>query len=99
MAITFPDKPSMGKTGYLFPVEGGRWMAIVGDRHVAMPPDSVEGFLELARQLRTSTIYDTLKRAKPVGKVHRFGFAESSWRHYERVEAFPRGLLPIGDAI
>jgi 2-polyprenyl-6-methoxyphenol hydroxylase-like FAD-dependent oxidoreductase len=99
MAITFPDNPSSGKAGYLFPIEGGRWTALVSERHVAMPPDSVEGFLELARQLRTSTIYDTLKHAKPVDKVHRFGFVESSWRHYERVEAFPRGLLPIGDAI
>jgi 2-polyprenyl-6-methoxyphenol hydroxylase-like FAD-dependent oxidoreductase len=99
MAITFPDNPSSGKAGYLFPIEGGRWTALVSERHVAMPPDSVEGFLELTRQLRTSTIYDTLKHAKPVDKVHRFGFAESSWRHYERVEAFPRGLLPIGDAI
>jgi 2-polyprenyl-6-methoxyphenol hydroxylase-like FAD-dependent oxidoreductase len=99
MAITFPDNPSSGKSGYLFPIEGGRWAALVGERHVAMPPDSVEDFLERARQLRTSTIYDTLKHAKPVDKIHRFGFAESSWRHYERIEAFPRGLFPIGDAI
>jgi 2-polyprenyl-6-methoxyphenol hydroxylase-like FAD-dependent oxidoreductase len=99
LAITYPDSPASGKTGYLFPAEGGQWMAIVGERHVAMPSDSVDGFLGLARQLRTSTIYDTLKVAKPIGKVHRFGFSESSWRHYERIEAFPRGLLPIGDAI
>jgi 2-polyprenyl-6-methoxyphenol hydroxylase-like FAD-dependent oxidoreductase len=99
LAVTVPDNPSSGKAGYLVPIEGGRWMAVVGERHVAMPSDSVDGFLDLARQLRTSTIYNTLKRAKPVGKVHRFGFTESSWRHYERLEAFPRGLLPIGDAI
>jgi len=39
-----------GKSGYLFPIEGGRWAALVGERHVAMPPDSVEDFLERARQ-------------------------------------------------
>jgi 2-polyprenyl-6-methoxyphenol hydroxylase-like FAD-dependent oxidoreductase len=99
LAVTFPDSPSSGKTGYLCPAEGGRWTAVVGERHVAMPPDSVDGFLDLARQLRTPTIHDALKRARPVGKVHRFVFAESSWRHYERLESFPHGLLPIGDAI
>jgi 2-polyprenyl-6-methoxyphenol hydroxylase-like FAD-dependent oxidoreductase len=99
VAITFPDKFSNGKTGYLVPIEGNRWMALVGERHVMMPPDSVDGFLKLARQLRTSTIYDTIKHARPVDRIHRFRFAESSWRHYERVEGFPRGLIPIGDAI
>ncbi len=44
-------------------------------------------------------MYDTLKDAKPVGKVHRFAFPESSWRHYERLAAFPRGLIPLGDAM
>jgi 2-polyprenyl-6-methoxyphenol hydroxylase-like FAD-dependent oxidoreductase len=98
MAITYPDNPR-GKTGYVFAIEGGRWMSIVGERHVAMPSDSVDGFLDMARQLRTSTIYDTLRHAKPLDKIHRFNFPESSWRHYERMDAFPRGLLPIGDAI
>ena len=29
----------------------------------------------------------------------RFGFAASSWRHYEAVIDFPQGLIPIGDSI
>jgi 2-polyprenyl-6-methoxyphenol hydroxylase-like FAD-dependent oxidoreductase len=99
MAITFPEKPSSGKTGYMFQIEGSRWMALVGERHAPPPPDSFDGFLDQTRQLRTSTIYDTLKNARPIGKVHRFSFPESSWRHYEELAAFPRGLIPIGDAI
>jgi 2-polyprenyl-6-methoxyphenol hydroxylase-like FAD-dependent oxidoreductase len=99
VTVTFPEKPSLGKTGYLFRIEGDRWMVLVGERHAPPPPDSFDGFLELTRQLRTSTIYDTLKNARPVGKVHRFSFPESSWRHYEQLAAFPRGLIPIGDAI
>ena len=31
--------------------------------------------------------------------VARYGFPESVRRHFERLEVFPRGLLPIGDAI
>jgi 2-polyprenyl-6-methoxyphenol hydroxylase-like FAD-dependent oxidoreductase len=99
MAITSPEAPSRGKTGYLFPVEGGRWMALVGERHVPTPPDDVGHFLNLARQLRTSTLYDTVKDARPLDKVHRFVFAENSWRHYETLKTFPYGLLPLGDAI
>jgi 2-polyprenyl-6-methoxyphenol hydroxylase-like FAD-dependent oxidoreductase len=99
VAVTYPEKPSIGKTGYLFQIEGGRWMGLVGERHSPPPSDSFDGFLELMRQLRTSTIYDTLKNAKPVGKVHRYAFPESSWRHYEQLATFPRGLIPLGDAM
>jgi 2-polyprenyl-6-methoxyphenol hydroxylase-like FAD-dependent oxidoreductase len=99
MAITSPPAPSRGKAGYLFPVEGRRWMAMIGERHVPIPPDDVGHFLTLARQLRTSTFYDTVKDARPLGRVHRFVFAENSWRHYENLKTFPGGLLPLGDAI
>src|SRR5262249_14979311 len=32
-------------------------------------------------------------------EVARFGFPASVWRHFERLQSFPRGLLPFGDAI
>src|SRR5260370_490536 len=38
-------------------------------------------------------------RAMRVDGVARYGFAESVWRHFERLDVFHRGLLPIGDAI
>jgi 2-polyprenyl-6-methoxyphenol hydroxylase-like FAD-dependent oxidoreductase len=99
IVITSPDDPSQGKTSHLFPVEGGRWMALIGERHVPLPPDDIPGFLNMARQLRTSTLYDFVKDATPVGRVHQFRFPENSRWHYEKLDTFPRGLLPLGDAI
>src|SRR4029453_18548083 len=52
-----------------------------------------------ARQLRTPTIYNAIKKAEQLGRIARFGFPASAWRHFERVEEFPRGLLPFGDSI
>jgi len=98
-AMTFPDGTSDTKTGYVFEVEGDRLMVLVSERHAPAPSADHTGFLELLRQLRTSTLYDALKTAEPLDKVHRFAFPESSWRHYERLKDFPRGLVPIGDAI
>jgi 2-polyprenyl-6-methoxyphenol hydroxylase-like FAD-dependent oxidoreductase len=98
-AMTFPDGTSDTKTGYVFEVEGDRLMALVSERHAPAPAADHAGFLELLRQLRTPTLYDALRDAEPLDKVHRFAFPESSWRHYERLTDFPRGLVPIGDAI
>jgi 2-polyprenyl-6-methoxyphenol hydroxylase-like FAD-dependent oxidoreductase len=57
------------------------------------------GFLAYAQQLRTPTIYDAIKSAGRQGEVARFGFPASVRRHFDRLEEFPRGLLPFGDAI
>jgi 2-polyprenyl-6-methoxyphenol hydroxylase-like FAD-dependent oxidoreductase len=45
------------------------------------------------------TIYNAISRARRLDGVARYGFPESVRRHFERLEVFPRGLLPIGDAI
>src|SRR5260370_26002576 len=74
-------------------------MATVGGRHGDVPTGDAEGFLTYTRALRTPTIYNAISHAKRMDGVARYGFPESVRRHFERVNVFPRGLLPIGDAI
>jgi 2-polyprenyl-6-methoxyphenol hydroxylase-like FAD-dependent oxidoreductase len=96
--LTFPAAPAERSCGYLIPVEGNRWMACLTQLHCPRPPADLSEFLEAARQLRTPTIHDAIRQARPVQAPQRFGFAESSWRHFETVADFPHGLLPMGDA-
>jgi hypothetical protein len=63
------------------------------------PPADEEGFLAYAQKLSTPTIYNAMKGAKPLSKLERYSFPESKWRHFGRLDHFPRGLLPVGDAI
>jgi hypothetical protein len=44
-------------------------------------------------------LYDASRHAERLGDVFRFGFSGSVWRHFDRLETFPRGLLPFSDAI
>ncbi len=97
--MTFGLAPESSRGGLLLPLERNRWMVTVGGRHGDAPPGDVEGFLAFARDLRTPTIYEAIKRARPLGEVARYGFPESVRRHFERLADFPRGLLPIADAI
>ncbi len=99
LVITVPEMPESTRTGYLMPIEGDRWMVLISERHVEPSSPDPKDFLDLVRRLRTPTIFDAIKNAKPLDRIHRFGFPESLWRHYERLVDLPRGLLVLGDAM
>ena len=94
-----PDAPKTSRSGLLMPVEGNRWMLALGGRYDEVPPGDEVGLREFAATLRTPTIARALESARMVAGVDRFRFPESRFRHFERLEAFPDGLIPIGDAI
>jgi 2-polyprenyl-6-methoxyphenol hydroxylase-like FAD-dependent oxidoreductase len=98
--VTLPDIREHSRSGYLLPAEGGRWQAIIGERHLTTDRSaSIDGFRELARTLRTQTIYDAITRAESLDTVHRFKFPENVWHHFDRLAEFPERLLPLGDAM
>jgi 2-polyprenyl-6-methoxyphenol hydroxylase-like FAD-dependent oxidoreductase len=96
--MTFGDLNN-SRGGLMLPLEGNRWMATIGGRHDDVPPGDVEGFLTYAKAMRTQTIYNAIRHAKRLDGVARYGFPESVRRHFERLDFFPSGFLPIGDAI
>jgi 2-polyprenyl-6-methoxyphenol hydroxylase-like FAD-dependent oxidoreductase len=97
--MTFDDPAEGGLAGVMLPLEGKRWIVTLVGRHGERPPDDREGFLAYAERLRTPTIHDAIRRAEPLTPVARFGFPASVRRHFDRLDEFPRGLLPFGDAI
>jgi 2-polyprenyl-6-methoxyphenol hydroxylase-like FAD-dependent oxidoreductase len=97
--MIFGAAPQDARGAIMLPLEGKRWIVSVGEAHSpGMPADAV-AFLEYLRTLRTPTIYNAVKHAEPLSEVVRFGSPESVRRHYERLTTFPRGLLPVGDAL
>jgi 2-polyprenyl-6-methoxyphenol hydroxylase-like FAD-dependent oxidoreductase len=94
----FPQPPS-SRGSLLMPIEGNRWIITLAGRHGERPPGDIDGFIAYAKTLRVPTTYNAIKHAKPLGDVVRYGFQESGHRHYAGLEAFPKGLLPIGDAV
>jgi 2-polyprenyl-6-methoxyphenol hydroxylase-like FAD-dependent oxidoreductase len=87
------------KRAAILPVEGKRWMVTLAGRYNEKPPGDRNGYLTFAQQLRTPTVYNAIRHAKLVSEIARFGFKGSCWRHFERLQKLPRGLLLFGDAI
>jgi 2-polyprenyl-6-methoxyphenol hydroxylase-like FAD-dependent oxidoreductase len=98
-AYTFPDYPRNDRSALILPVEGRRWMLTLAGRYDQKPPADWDEFLLFAQQLRTPTVYNLIRRAKRPEGIVLFGLKASRWRHFERLEKFPRRLLPLGDSI
>lgn len=97
---TKPDPGINGRRAIMFPLEGGnRWILGLGGVDGDSAPADLDGFLGYARTLRTPTAHNAVRDASIQGEIQRFAFPRSLRRHFERMPAFPRGLLPIADTI
>src|SRR5262249_52452830 len=76
-AFCFPQPPG-SRGSLLLPIEGNRWIVTLAGRHGDRPPGDIDGFIAFAKTLRTPTIHDAIKHAKPIGDVIRYGFQESA---------------------
>jgi 2-polyprenyl-6-methoxyphenol hydroxylase-like FAD-dependent oxidoreductase len=98
--LTSGERPTtIARGALLWPIEENRWIVTLGERHGDTLPGDVEGFMAFARTLHTPTVYNALKSARLDGEIARYGFRDNVLRHFERLEVFPRGLLPMGDSI
>ena len=98
-AFLFPDAPGISRAGLLLPIEGNRWILTLVGRQGDKPPTDYQGFLAFAESLRTATIFDAVKGAELLRPITPYGFLGSVKRHFERIADFPRGFLPLGDAL
>jgi 2-polyprenyl-6-methoxyphenol hydroxylase-like FAD-dependent oxidoreductase len=97
--IVLPSAPASSRGAFLFPIEKQRWLLSIGGNHGDAPPDDRAAFMDFVKSLRTPTIYDAVRDARPLTDIVRYQLPCSTWRHFERLESFPAGLLATGDAL
>jgi len=90
--------PDRTRAAVLFPVEDDRWLLTLCGGGKDYPPTDEAGFLEFARSLPSSLVYDTIRDAEPLSPIYGFRATENCWRHYERLECRPENFLAVGDA-
>lgn len=95
----FGPAPRYTRGAYLAAIEDGQWIVTLVGRFGAFPPTDEAGFLAFAESLHTPLLHELIKDAERVAEIASFRYAQSVHRHYERLEAFPKGFLVIGDAV
>src|ERR1700751_2378595 len=99
VVLTFPNAPERVRGGLILPTENNTNQVILAGKDKDIPPIDGNEFLNYAQQLPTLSVYNAIKNAKRLTDITPFSFPESRWRHFAQVPDFPRGLLPMGDAI
>ena len=87
------------RIGGVIKLEQGLWIAFLGGRFADYPPREMHEFASWARSLHNPIVADLIATATPVSAPSSFRFPRSIRRLFGRMQAFPDGLLPFGDAI
>jgi 2-polyprenyl-6-methoxyphenol hydroxylase-like FAD-dependent oxidoreductase len=99
IVMTMPGPAGPLRGGLLAPLEGGLWILSIGSVGEGLPPAELGAFMASVESLRTPTILQAIRYARPIGEVVCYGFRESIRRHFSRLAPLPRGLIPLGDSI
>jgi 2-polyprenyl-6-methoxyphenol hydroxylase-like FAD-dependent oxidoreductase len=97
--LHLPTPPHSGRSAFIFPIEHNRWIVTLGGNHGDAPPGDIDGFMAFAKALRTATVYNAITSARRIGEITRFAMPASVRRHFDRLEQFPGGLIPIADSL
>jgi 2-polyprenyl-6-methoxyphenol hydroxylase-like FAD-dependent oxidoreductase len=79
--------------------EDGTWVLTTFGVANVKPPRTFPDMVALASTLLPPHFSEALSRAEPVGAPAFHAFPASKWRRYDKLDRFPAGIVPFGDAV
>lgn len=79
--------------------ESNTWVLTTFGVADAKPPRTFPEVLALAEQLLPAHFPAALAQAEPFGGPAFHTFPASRWRRYDKLDRFPAGIVPFGDAV
>ncbi len=91
--------PDISGGAVVQPVEGNRWVVTLVGYAGNHPPTDEAGFEAFARGLIGPQVWDAMSAAEPLSDIRGYRRTENHWRHFERLNRWPQGLIALGDSV
>ena len=84
--------------GMLF-YEDGNWGVTTFGTGRVEPPQNFAEICDLADQILPPHVSAALRQGEPLGEMAFHKYPVSRWRRYDKMDRFPTGIIPFGDAV
>jgi flavin-dependent dehydrogenase len=79
--------------------EDGTWGLTTFGVGKVEPPHNFAGMCALADEILPAHVAAAIRRGEPIGDVAFHKYPASRWRRYDKLDRFPAGIIPFGDAV
>lgn len=91
------DEPAAKRLAMALPIEGDRWIVLLGGLNGESPPVDEEERLAYARSFPSAVIAELMETSEPLGEPVTHRFPANQRRHVERLRRLPLGWVLLGD--
>ncbi len=88
-----------GRTGSVVKLPGDRWLVALGGRYGDHAPTDWDGYRDFGRTLLHPIWDELVGTTTPVGGIETYRMPRAVRHHYEQLDQFPDGLIPIADSV